>query len=176
MLFLDLETQHLAAEVGGWCNVEALRLAVACTYDDDAGYRDWWELQAGDLLEELSRASHIVGYGLSQFDYRVLTAYGSTRGLEAKTFDLLHEVRSQHVRSVSLNTLAVLNLGEAKVFESGVQAVKLWKVGALEELTAYCRKDVELTRRLYEFWETQGLLWVPGGQYVVWPGQRMGSG
>ena len=42
----------------------------------------------------------------------------------------------------------------------------------LEELAGYCRRDVELTRRLYEMWGGMGLLWVSATEYVVWPGVR----
>ena len=52
--------QKLVREVGGWANVEGLRLAVACTYQDDAGYQDWWEAQAGDLLAQLPHAPREV--------------------------------------------------------------------------------------------------------------------
>ena len=171
VIFFDLETQKLANEVGGWANIEALGMAVGCTYDDDAGYRDWWEAQAADLLDELRRASLIVGFNVNQFDYRVLSLYGDVSGLDAKTFDILDELRAQGSQ-VGLGPLAKMNLGEAKSLESGVQAIRLWRSGRLEELVAYCRKDVELTRRLYEVWETQGLLWVSGNNWAVWPGVR----
>ena len=95
MLFLDLETQHTAAEVGGWANVEAMRMSVACTFEPRAGYRDWWESQAGDLLAELRQAEQIVGFNVNTFDYRVLALYGPTQGLEAKTFDIHQIVRDQ---------------------------------------------------------------------------------
>jgi DEAD/DEAH box helicase domain-containing protein len=114
IIFFDLETQKLAAEVGGWSNIEALRVAVACTFDDDNGYRDWWESQAGDLLEELERAQLIVGYNINMFDFRVLSPYGSIAKLEAKAFDIMDELWQQTHKRVSLNTVAVLNLGEAK--------------------------------------------------------------
>jgi len=170
-LFLDLETQHLAAEVGGWANVEALRMSVACTFDPRSGYRDWWESQAGDLLAELRQAEQIVGFNLNSFDYRVLSLYGPTQGLEAKTFDIHQIVKEQTGKRVSLNTLAMINLGEGKAHESGVQAVRFWRQGEIERLITYCQKDVELTRRLYDFWQAQGLLWISAHEYVVWPGR-----
>ena len=170
MIVFDLETQNTAKEVGGWSNVEAMRVSVACTFDERYGYRDWWEGQAADLLNELGRAELIVGYNVNRFDYRVLSAYGSIASLEEKTFDIFGEVRYQTGSMISLNHLAMMNLGEAKVLESGVQAVRLWKTGRREELVAYCRRDVELTKRLFELWEAQGILWTEGTQYVVWPG------
>jgi DEAD/DEAH box helicase domain-containing protein len=170
-LFLDLETQHTAAEVGGWANVEALRMSVACTFDQRSGYRDWWESQAGDLLRELSAAQLIVGFNVNAFDYRVLSLYGPTDGLESKTVDIHAIVKEQTGKRVALNTLAMLNLGEGKVWESGVQAVRFWQQGDIERLITYCQKDVELTRRLYEFWQAQGLLWINASEYAVWPGK-----
>jgi DEAD/DEAH box helicase domain-containing protein len=171
-IFFDLETQNLADEVGGWGNVEAMRVSVACTYSEDAGYQDWWESQTGDLLEELRKAQLIVGFNLTKFDYRVLSLYGPVDDFESKTFDILDEVFAQVGRRASLNTLAVMNLGEAKIFESGVQAVRLWRADKLTELANYCRKDVELTRRLFELWQNAGILWVPGTRYAAWPGVR----
>jgi DEAD/DEAH box helicase domain-containing protein len=171
VIFFDIETQKLAGEVGGWANIEGLGLAVACTHDDDAGYRDWWEAQAADLLDELRRASLIVGFNVNAFDYRVLALYGNVADLEEKTFDILDELRAQGSQ-IGLNSLAKINLGEAKAMESGVQAVRLWRAGRLEELVAYCRQDVELTRRLYELWEARGILWVSATEYAIWPGVR----
>ena len=171
MIFLDLETQHLATEVGGWANIEAMRMSVACTFQERSGYRDWWESQAGDLLAELRAAPLVVGFNLNAFDYRVLSLYGPTQGLEAKTFDIHQIVKEQTGKRVALNTLAVLNLGEGKTFESGVQAVRFWQQGQIEKLITYCQRDVELTRRLYEFWKAQGLLWISGHEYAVWPGK-----
>jgi len=170
-LFFDLETQKLAYEVGGWANIEALGMSVGCTYDDQAGYRDWWEAQAGDLLDELRRAQLVVGYNVNQFDYRVLALYGDSSGLEERTFDMLDEIVAQTGTRVGLNTLAIINLGEGKI-AGGVAAVRLWRKGELEELVGKCRLDVELTRRLYELWEAEGILWTSATEYVVWPGVR----
>jgi DEAD/DEAH box helicase domain-containing protein len=169
-IVLDIETQYLADEVGGWHNLAALRLAVAVTWDEDVGYRTWWEGQAGDLLAELGRSKLVVGYNISAFDYAVLSLYGDTEELLEKTFDILDELWQQLHKRVSLNLVAKLNLGEAKAYESGADAVKLWRDGRLEDLEAYCLKDVELTKRLYELWEAEGVLWISNVDFAVWPG------
>ena len=172
MIVFDLETKRLAEEVGGWANVEAMGLSVACTWDEDHGYRDWWEAQAGDLLDVLSRAELIVGFNLNKFDYRVLSLYGSVVGLEDKTFDILDEIRQQASVNVSLNHLAKINLGEAKAYESGVHAVRLYRQGTLEELAAYCRRDVEITKTLYLNWQMSGVMWLPNLETVIFPEPR----
>jgi DEAD/DEAH box helicase domain-containing protein len=169
-IVVDIETQHLADEVGGWGNLEALRVSVALTWDEDAGYRTWWEGQAGDLLAELGRSKLVVGYNVSAFDYAVLSLYGRVDDLAERTFDILDEIFQQCGRRVGLNVVAHLNLGEAKAYESGADAVKLWRDGRLDDLAAYCLKDVELTKRLYEMWEEQGILWISGTDFAIWPG------
>lgn len=58
---------------------------------------------------------------------------------------------------VSLNNLGQATLGEPKSAD-GMQALQWWKEGRCEEIAAYCRKDVDLTRRLYLFGLTEGYL------------------
>lgn len=171
MFIFDLETQHLTYEVGGWANIEALRLAVACSWDEDTGYSTWWESQAGDLIAELDRADTIVGYNINYFDYRVLSIYGSfdISEWQDKSFDLLDEIRKQGYKIPSLEQLAIINLNESKL-HGGVDAVRLWKMGQTEELERKCRQDVDLTKRLMELWEAAGILVLPSGDYATWPG------
>ena len=168
-IVLDIETQNIGQEVGGWGNLAALRVSVACTWDEDSGYRVWWEGQMGDLLRDLERADMVMGWNLVGFDYGVLELYGRV-DLKYKTFDLMWKIHEQHGRLRSLNTVAILNLGEGKMSEEGLSAVKLWRESKLDALAEYCRKDVELTNRLYEMWRDEGVLWVSDSDFVIWPG------
>lgn len=172
MIVFDLETQYLAAEVGGWGNKQLMRVSVACTWDEQFGYQLWWEAQAADLITALGNADVIVGFNVNSFDFAVLSFYGDTSGFEDKAFDILDELYQQTGKRISLNQLASINLGEAKALESGVVAVELWRQSRLDELAAYCQKDVELTKRLFEMWENEGILWISGVDYAIWPGLR----
>jgi DEAD/DEAH box helicase domain-containing protein len=169
-IVLDLETQNVGLEVGGWWNVAALQVSVACTWDEDSGYRVWWEGQMGDLLDELDRADMIVGYNVIGFDFEVLSLYGRTQQLERKTFDVMSKIAEQTGRLRSLDTVSKLNLGEGKLIAEGLSAVQLWREQKLDALAEYCQKDVELTTRLYEMWQDEGLLWVSDSDFVIWPG------
>jgi len=169
MIFFDLETQNLAHEVGGWRNLPLLRVAVAVTYDDDSGFQTWWEGSAADLVAELRRSEVIIGFNVNRFDYGVLSLYGETEDLPARTFDLHQEIWEQVHRRIGLEQLSMVNLGESKS-HSGIDAVALFRAGKLEELEAKCQQDVELTKRVFEFWEANGLLWINDTQFVVWPG------
>ena len=42
-IYLDVETQRLSSEVpGGWNNIRAFGVSVAVTWDEPAGFRDWY--------------------------------------------------------------------------------------------------------------------------------------
>ncbi|MDE6733965.1 MAG: hypothetical protein K2J64_00670, partial [Desulfovibrio sp.] len=66
------------------------------------------------------------------------------------SLDLLLRIHERLGYRVSLGNLGEATLGEPKSAD-GLQALKWWKEGRLEDIAAYCRKDVELTRRLYLF-------------------------
>ena len=49
---------------------------------------------------------------------------------------------------ISLDNLGQATLDEPKSAD-GLQALRWWKEGKVEKIAVYCRKDVDLTRRLY---------------------------
>lgn len=168
-IVFDLETQYL---IGGGRALESLGLAVACSWDENHGERTWWESQAADFLVELGSAEQIIGFSVNAFDYRVLSLYGDVTGLSDKTFDLADEIRRQTGKKLSLDRLAQINLGERKT-STGVEAVAMFQAGRLAELEAKCQQDTDLTRRLWEQWEIEGILWLSGAHFVIWPELRM---
>ncbi|HSG21087.1 MAG TPA: hypothetical protein VLA31_09980, partial [Burkholderiaceae bacterium] len=160
--------------VGGWANLEAVRLSVAATWDEDHDYRTWWESQVTDLLNELLAADIIVGFNTNRFDYRVLSFYSDAAlFLAEKTFDILAEIRQQGLGLVGLDKLSNINLGQKKLFKSD-DAVSLFRRGKFEQLETYVRHDVELTKDLLEFWQKNGFIWVDRARqhFAVWPGLR----
>jgi len=148
-LVFDLETQHLADEVGGWGHIDRLKLALAVTWDLD---RDEWttyregEVQA--LVEDLLAADAVIGFNICRFDLEVLRPYTRRDLSEVKTVDMLDVLKERMGFRVSLGSLAESNFGEAKSAD-GLQSVRWWREGQHELVESYCRKDVELTGRLY---------------------------
>jgi hypothetical protein len=50
-IYLDVETQRLSSEVqGGWNNIRAFGVSVAVTWDEPAGFRDWYEADVPPAL------------------------------------------------------------------------------------------------------------------------------
>jgi DEAD/DEAH box helicase domain-containing protein len=152
-LVLDVETQRLAQEVGGWAFVDRLGLAAAVTLDVLTGeVRRYVEADAAALVQQLTDAARIVGYNLIRFDYRVLRPYGfdpSELLLERRTIDLLDHLYRALGFYVSLDNVASATLGAAKSAD-GFAAVTWYRQGLIEKVLDYCEQDVLITNRLWQ--------------------------
>jgi DEAD/DEAH box helicase domain-containing protein len=175
-IYLDIETQKLADEVpGGWENIRAFGLAVAVTWDAENGFREWYEGDAGRLIQALAGFDRVVTFNGERFDLTVLSDYGDVRALRAKNFDVLQDLKRRLGFRVSLEHLAQATLGTRKT-GSGIEAVRWWRSGdpALRRRVAeYCRKDVEILREIVAHGRREGLVKVPSqGKdllvYVAW--------
>ena len=73
IIYLDLETQRSAQEVGGWRNCHLMKISVAGVYDTlEERFRIFREDQVDDLLGPLEKADLIVGFNIKRFDYDVI--------------------------------------------------------------------------------------------------------
>jgi DEAD/DEAH box helicase domain-containing protein len=156
IIFFDLETQYLADEVGGWGNIHKMGLAVAVTYSTaDAAYHHFVEEQAADLVAQLQRASLVVGFNLLRFDYAVLQPYTTVPLGALPTVDMLQHLYDRLGFRLSLDAVASATLGTTKSAD-GIQAVAWYRRGEIDKVLAYCERDVEVTRDLYEFGKRHG--------------------
>jgi DEAD/DEAH box helicase domain-containing protein len=157
-LVLDVETQRSAEEVGGWDNADRMGLAVAVTQDlDTREVRVYTEDQVDALLDELSRAALIIGFNIRRFDFSVLRGYRPMDYAALPALDMLEEIHSTLGFRLSLNHLAQESLGAPKLAD-GLQSLAWWKAGERDKVIEYCKSDVDLTRRLYEFGRERGYL------------------
>ncbi len=151
ILFLDLETQRSAEEVGGWQNKHLMRLAAAVIYDSkEDTFAVFQEGGVHDLIGKLKTADLVVGFNIVDFDYHVLKGYSPFRFSDLKTFDILQEISRHLGYRLSLNHLAHKTLNLEKTAD-GLQSLQWFKEGKIEEVIAYCQKDVEITRDLFLF-------------------------
>ena len=152
----DLETQRTADEVGGWHNIRAMGLAAAVTYHaaEDA-YREYVEQDADRLVVALRQADLVVGYNLLRFDYEVLRAYTDDPLADLPTVDMLVDLYKVLGWRPKLDDVASATLNETKSAD-GLQAVRWFREGKLDQVVAYCRKDVEVTWGVYEFGHRNG--------------------
>jgi len=148
-LVFDLETQRLAAQVGGWGHIADMRLALAVVWDLDSNeWRTYFEEEVEDLVDDLLAAPLVVGFNVDRFDLTVLRPYTKRDLGKVKTLDLLKVIKKRLGFRVSLASLSETNFGEAKSAD-GVQSVQWFREGRFDLIESYCRKDVELTGKLY---------------------------
>lgn len=148
---LDVETRRSAAEVGGWHRAGDMGVSVAVLYDSrDGRFHTYRQEELAACFERLRSAPLVVGFNSFRFDYAVLQPFAGFSLKELPGLDLLQCLQERLHYRVSLDNVAQATLDEGKSAD-GLQALRWWKEGRVEEIAAYCRKDVDVTRRVYLF-------------------------
>lgn len=151
VVYLDLETQKSADEVGGWNNIRDMRMSVGVIFSArDGKYQIYDESHVNDLISELLRADLVVGFNHVRFDYEVLHSYSVLDLRQVPALDLLLELQKIINHRLSLDSIAACTLGLEKTAE-GMQAIEWYRQGRLLEIAEYCCYDVKLTRLLHEY-------------------------
>src|SRR5262249_11739117 len=133
-------------------------LALAVVFDSDAGaFRTYHEKDADRLAVDLLAADLVVGFNVKRFDYEVLRAYNGADFARVPTLDMMEEIHRRLGFRLSLGPLAQTTLGLEKSAD-GLQSLRWFREGRLDLIEEYCRRDVEVTRGLYEFGRTHGHL------------------
>jgi DEAD/DEAH box helicase domain-containing protein len=155
---LDLETCSSAADVGGWGQCHRMGVSLVVVHESHTGIATTYrEHDLKRLGQRLTKLDLIVGFNIKRFDYQVLQPYTTIPLAELPTLDILEEVHTLLGHRLSLNHLAEKTLGEKKSGD-GLLALELYAAGKWEELESYCRQDVLLTHRLFEFGVRHGYL------------------
>lgn len=158
-VFFDLESQFLFDEVGGRDHIDKLKVACAVTYSSlKNDFTVYWEKDMPALVDELKSAAKVIGFNLVQFDYRVLQPYApQTRFASIPTLDLLLDLYKNLGFRVSLDNVASATLGASKTAD-GIQSVQWFRNGELDKVAEYCKADVDVTRRVFEFGRDNGFV------------------
>ena len=158
-IFFDIETQNLFGDVGGRQNIAKLKVACAVTWPTlRKDFAVYWEKDIPALVDELKSARRVIGFNLREFDYQVLQPYApETRLASLPTLDLLLEIQKILGFRLSLDTIASASLGQGKTAD-GVQSVAWFRNGELDKVAEYCKVDVDVTRRVYEFGRDNGYI------------------
>ena len=160
-LFFDLETQKSIQEVGGRDNLKLLRVSVAVTFSTATNeFKSYTEKEMPALIADLKSAGRVIGFNVVNFDYQVLKFYTPDRLSELPTLDLLNDLYNKLGFRIGLDALANATLGKNKSAD-GLQAIQWFREGKLDELIAYCREDVAVTKQLYEFGRDKGYVQFP---------------
>lgn len=149
-LVLDLETKKTFDEVGGRDGLHLLGISVVGVYDYSTDeYRCYEEHEFGQLQNLLIDASLIIGFNHVGFDMPVLQPYLSIDALALPLFDILVDFQKIMGHRIGLDSLAQATLGVGKTGH-GLDAIRYWREGRIEELKKYCLNDVKVTRELFD--------------------------
>jgi DEAD/DEAH box helicase domain-containing protein len=137
--------------VGGRANASKLGMAAAVTFNTAMNaYHRYTESRARELINELKASDLVVGFNVLEFDYHVLRGYTSESLAALPTVDMLEHLMRRLGFRPSLDSVAAATLRVTKSAD-GLQAVRWYRQGQMDKVLEYCQKDVELTKRLYEY-------------------------
>ncbi len=159
IVYFDLETQRLLDEVGGRTGIPKLGLACGVTWSTARNdFAVYWEKDAAALVAELKAAERVVGFNILNFDYEVLKPYAPQENFRAfRSTDMLADIFKVLNFRLSLDSLAKASLGATKSAD-GIQSVEWFRKGELDKVAEYCKADVDITRRVYEFGRDNGFV------------------
>lgn len=149
-IVFDLETQNIFAEVGSSDPV-ALDISVGTVYDSET---DIYTTVGIDELEKLwpiiEKADALVGYNSNHFDIPLLNKYYPGDLTQIKSIDILEDIRLSLGRRIRLDNVAQATIG-AKKSADGLQAVRWWREGKIDEIKKYCEQDVKVTKKIFDY-------------------------
>lgn len=169
-LVIDIETKNDFRDVGGKANIGMLTISIIGVYDyDDGSLYAYEEHEFSRFLELLKRNPTLIGYNIIGFDLPVMQAnlkrIDPSINLESfPRVDLMYDIADQIGHRIGLDSVAKATLGTGGKSGSGMDAITFWKEGRIDELKAYCLKDVDLTRQVYEYGIREGKVYFEGWQ------------
>ncbi len=149
-IIFDLETQNTFQDVGSTDSV-ALDISVGTFYDS---FSETYTTVTVDELQKiwplLEQADALVGYNSNHFDIPLLNKYYPGDLTQIKSIDLLEDIRKSIGRRLRLDSIAQATVG-AKKSANGLQAVRWWREGKIDEIKKYCEQDVKVTKKIFDY-------------------------
>jgi DEAD/DEAH box helicase domain-containing protein len=156
-LIIDVETQKLVQDVGGWDHIDKLGISVACAYDSKSD--QWLSFLESDMkkLIELCEERLVIGYNIRGFDLPVMVPYGLNIA-RLDVFDIMYDLQTltrQQFLKLEAVARGTLNAGKSA---DGLMAVEWYKTGQIQKIIDYCMQDVKVTRDVFNFGRTNGFV------------------
>lgn len=151
IIVFDIETKNAFDDVGGRENFRKLGISVLGAYDYELGkFATYAEAELPKFAERLMRKPLLVGFNSRRFDTPILQEYVSFDLSKLPQLDIMEEITKIVGHRVGLDSVAEATLGKGKS-GSGLDAIRFWREGRIEELKKYCLDDVKITRDLFEY-------------------------
>lgn len=149
-VIFDLETQNIFQDVGS-SDPAALDISVGTFYDSETKvYTTVTVDELATIWPILEKADALVGYNSNHFDIPLLNKYYPGDLTHIKSIDILEEIRKSLGRRLRLDSVAEATVG-AKKSGHGLQAVRWWREGKIDEIKKYCEQDVKITKKVFDY-------------------------
>ena len=160
-VILDVETKKIFEEVGGFFPGRlGISFVGVCVRESSSGPGEilkFFEDDLPKLFPLLEKADVVIGFNNDEFDMQTLVPYygGDIRSIP--TLDLLARIKKSAGHRIGLDAVAKETLGIGKSGD-GLDAVKYYKNQQWDELAKYCLQDVAVTRDVYDYGVSKGLV------------------
>lgn len=146
----DIETQNSFAEVDN--DFKKLKVSVVSLYRTDTdSYHSFAENELNKLWPILENAQRIIGYNSEHFDIPVLNNYYLGNLSLLPHLDIMKVVKDSLGIRLKLASIAEATLDNVTKSADGLQAIRWWKEGKIDEIKKYCEQDVKVTKEIYDF-------------------------
>jgi DEAD/DEAH box helicase domain-containing protein len=146
----DLETQNAFFDTEAR-DVLSLDISVASFYD--SGTDEYLTIVVDELERAwpvIERAEVLVGYNSNHFDIPLLNKYYPGDLSNIKSVDLLEDIKNSLGRRIRLDSVAEATVGKKKS-GNGLQALRWWREGKIDQIKKYCEQDVKVTKEVFEY-------------------------
>jgi DEAD/DEAH box helicase domain-containing protein len=148
-IVFDIETQNTFSEVDN--DFRKLKVSVVSIYEYATDkYQSFTEKELVHLWPIFEKADLLIGYNSEHFDLPVLNNYYLGDLLKFPHLDLLKRIKDSLGMRLKLDDVAFATLDIGKSSD-GLQAVRWYREGKIEEIKKYCEQDVRVTKGVYDF-------------------------
>lgn len=149
-IIFDIETRNIFDDVGK-ADPVLLDISLVGVYDSKTEeYTSYLQEDLPKLWPLIESADVLITFNGDHFDIPLLNKYYAGDLTKFRSLDLLVEVRKSLGRRIGLGNIAEATLGIGKS-ANGLEAVKWWKEGNIEDIRTYCLQDVKVTKDVYEY-------------------------
>src|SRR3989338_7156298 len=155
-IVFDIETKKSFDEVGGRDNLHLLGVSVVAAYSyNQKKFFAFEESNLNQFERLIKDAGLLIGFNINGFDIPVLNPHISLDAFSLPALDLMDDIKKGVGFRVSLDNIAKNTLGISKSAD-GLQALRWYKEGKIDEIKKYCVQDVKVTKEIYEFGKKNG--------------------
>jgi DEAD/DEAH box helicase domain-containing protein len=152
-IVFDIET------IGDIRKFDSLKITVVSIYEYETDlYKSFEESELGQLWPILEKSERLIGYNSEHFDIPVLNKYYMGELTQLPHLDLLKVIKEMSGSRYKLDDIAKATLQIQKSAD-GLQAMKWFEEGKIDEIKKYCEQDVKVTKEVYEYGKQNKMLY-----------------